>query len=162
MNDSSFYLRDYLTVTFIAALTASIAAAATLVAGIPVWAMFIGWLAFYSRGMTTISTLNNLACASIGLIIGSIATAGIGLLAGQLGFVLALTIVVFCVTVIVVGLRGLPILNNLICYFLGLVAWFASHFESSFSNLLTLGSAVCIGSFAGWTSHHLPKLLTRN
>lgn len=28
-----------------------------------------------------------------------------------------------------VGLRGLPILNNLLGYFLGLVAWFAAHLE---------------------------------
>jgi len=32
-------------------------------------------------------------------------------------------------------LRSLPILNNLLGYFLGLVAWFAVHLESSMQSL---------------------------
>lgn len=62
----------------------------------------------------------------------------------------------------VVGLRGLPVLNNLLGYFLGLVAWFAAHLEPSFEHVAQLAAAGAIGSIAGSISHHAPPRILRN
>lgn len=153
--------RAYITVTLVAAACASFAAAASLTLSLPVWAMFVGWIAFFSRGLTTRSTVENLVCVWLGLCMGALAGLSISLLAPSLGLGLALPIVVFAVALIVVSLRGLPILNNLLAYFLGLVAWFASHFEPSLGSLVLLASASAIGSLAGWISHDLPQRLLK-
>jgi predicted membrane protein len=70
--------------------------------------------------------------------------------------------VVFAVALLVVALRGLPVMNNLLSYFLGLVARFASHLEVSAENLLELFGATAIGSAAGWVSHHLPAWIEKS
>lgn len=151
--------RAYATVTVVAAATASLAAASALAADLPVWAMFIGWIAFFTRGLTTRSTLENLGCVWLGLAIGALATAAIGMLAPQLGLPVALPLVVFVVALVVVALRGLPVLNNLLGYFLGLVAWFAAHLEPGFEHVAQLAGASAMGAIAGWISHHAPRRL---
>lgn len=149
----------FVTVTVIAAVTASLAAAASLALSLPVWAMFVGWIAFFSRGLTIRSTFENLGCVWLGLGIGALAALSISQLAPSLGLGLALPAVVFAVALVVVALRGLPVLNNLLGYFLGLVAWFAGHLEPSLASLALLASASAIGSIAGWISHILPPRL---
>lgn len=153
--------RVFITITLVAAVCASFASAASLALSLPVWAMFVGWIAFFSRGLTTRSTFENLGCVWLGLCIGALAALGISLLAPSLGLGLALPTVVFAVALIVVTLRGLPVLNNLLGYFLGLVAWFAGHLEPSLGSLVLLASASAIGSLAGWTSHNLPQRLIK-
>lgn len=153
--------RAFITITLVAAVNASFAAAASLALSLPVWAMFVGWIAFFSRGLTTRSTFENLGCVWLGLCIGALAALSISLLAPSLGLGLALPTVVFAVTLIVVALRGLPVLNNLLGYFLGLVAWFAGHLEPSLGGLVLLASASAIGSLAGWISHNLPQRLIK-
>lgn len=145
--------------TVIAAATAALAAAASLALSVPVWAMFVGWIAFFSRGLTTRSTVENLGCVGLGLGIGAIAATAIPHMGALTSPVLALPIIVFVVALAVVALRGLPILNNLLGYFLGLVAWFAAHLEPSIDNVLHLFSASLIGGAAGWLSHKTPSLL---
>ncbi|MDF0733090.1 DUF1097 domain-containing protein [Pseudomonas entomophila] len=157
MSHSSASPRAYLAITLVAAVTAALASASALALGVPVWAMFIGWIAFFSRGLTTRSTLENLGCVWLGLTLGAVAASVIGLLAPTLGPLLAVPLVVFTVAVLVVGLRGLPVLNNLLGYFLGLVAWFAAHLEPSLESLAHLAGAGTLGSAAGWVSHHVPK-----
>lgn len=159
MSHSPTSPRAYLTITLVAAVTASLAAACALAFGLPIWAMFIGWIAFFTRGLTTRATLENLACVWLGMTIGAVAASIIGLLAPSVGPLLAIPPVVFGVALVVVSLRGLPVLNNLLSYFLGLVAWFAAHLEPSLESLQHLASAGALGSFAGWLSHHAPKRL---
>ncbi|WP_159914155.1 DUF1097 domain-containing protein [Pantoea sp. 18069] len=149
--------RAYVTVTIVAAVTASLASASAILAGLPVWAMFIGWIAFFTRGLTTRSTLDSLGCVWLGLAIGALAATAIGTLAPTLGLLVAMPLVVFVVALIVVGLRGLPVLNNLLGYFLGLVAWFAAHMEPSLEHLAQLAGASAIGSIAGWISHYAAR-----
>jgi len=55
-----------------------------------------------------------------------------------------------------VSLRGLPAMNNLLAYFLGLVTWFAAHLEPTVASWLHLFVATAIGSAAGWIAHRLP------
>lgn len=147
----------YLTVTLVAAVTAAAASATALAMQVPVWAMFIGWIAFFTRGLTTRSTLENLGCVWLGLVFGALAAAGVGLLAPSVGALLAIPMVVFLVAVIVVSVRGLPVMNNLLCYFLGLVAWFAAHLEPSLESLAHMAGASTLGSLAGWISHYSPR-----
>ena len=71
----------------------------------------------------------------------------------------ALPIVVFVVGMLVVSLRSAPKINNLLCYFLGLVSFFASHYTPSIDNFLALAAAVTIGSFAGLTSSLLQNII---
>ena len=56
------------------AVAATAAALAALVLEVPVWAMFIGWIAFYTRGLSVRSTIENLACVGAGLLLGLVAT----------------------------------------------------------------------------------------
>ncbi|MDQ0252355.1 hypothetical protein J2W22_004443 [Sphingomonas kyeonggiensis] len=142
--------------TMVAATTAALAAAASLALSVPVWAMFVGWIAFFTRGLDTRGALENLACVGFGLTIGLLASLVIPPLAAVAGAGLALPVVVFVVALSVVALRGLPILNNLLGYFLGLVAWFAAHLEPSLESVAHLFGAGAIGSTAGWISHRLP------
>ncbi|KAF1017412.1 MAG: hypothetical protein GAK31_00677 [Stenotrophomonas maltophilia] len=151
--------RAYALITVTAALTAAFAAAGALHAGWPVWTMFIGWIAFFTRGLTTRSTVEDLGCVWLGLGIGAVAALAIGHLAPQLGATLAVPLVVLVVALCVVALRGLPVLNNLLGYFLGLVAWFAAHLEPSLAHVAELAAASALGSLAGWVSHNAPRRL---
>jgi hypothetical protein len=156
MSSPSVSPRAYVVATVMAALTAATAAATSQLLSLPVWAMFVGWIAFYTRGLTTRSAFENLACVGIGLVTGSLAATAIPLVASVTGSALALPLVVLVVALFVVSLRGLPVLNNLLGYFLGLVAWFAAHLEPAVSSVLILFSAAAIGSLAGWISLRLP------
>lgn len=153
--------RVYIVTTVVAAATAATAAATSQLLSLPVWAMFVGWIAFYTRGLTTRSAFENLACVGIGLVTGALAATAIPLIAPATGPALALPLVVLVVALFVVSLRGLPVLNNLLGYFLGLAAWFAAHLEPVIANVLTLFAAAAIGSLAGWISLRLPAYVAR-
>ncbi|WP_213942032.1 DUF1097 domain-containing protein [Pseudomonas sp. dw_612] len=146
--------------TVVAAATAALAAGSSLLLTLPVWAMFVGWVAFFSRGLTLRDGLVNFGCVLMGIAFGMGAAPSIGALAPSLGL-FALPLVVFVVAMIVVSLRGLKVMNNIVAYFLGLIAYFASHLEPSLESFTELGAAGAIGSFAGWLSHavqqHLPR-----
>jgi len=150
----------FITTTVVAAFTAATAAAASMALSLPVWAMFVGWIAFFTRGLKTRSAFENLGCVGVGMAIGAVAAFSIPQLAAVTGPSVALPAVVFVVALVVVALRGLPAMNNLLGYFLGLVAWFAAHMEPSLDSFLHLFSASMIGSAAGWISHMAPQRLT--
>src|SRR5262245_43814892 len=115
--------QKYVAATVIAAATAALAAAGSLALSLPVWAMFVGWIAFFTRGLTTRSAFENLGCVGLGMLIGALAALAIPELSTVIAPRLALPLVVFAVALGVVALRGLPVMNNLLGYFLGLVAW---------------------------------------
>jgi len=151
----------YVLATLVAAATAAGASAISLSLALPVWAMFIGWIAFYTRGLSVRSTIENLACVGTGLLLGLVATLTLQALSGTTGPAWALPLVVFVVAIVVVSLRGLPVMSNLLAYFLGLVAWFAAHLEPSFESVGKLLGAGALGSTAGWISHTVSTRLSR-
>lgn len=153
--------RDFLLTTFVAAGTAALASALSLAFSLPTWAMFVGWIAFFTRIQTTRAALENLGAVLVGMLIGAVAASVIPQIAPIVGPGVALPVVVFVVALTVVALRGLPMMNNLLCYFLGLVAWFAAHLEPSLDNIAHLFGASMIGSTAGWVSHTLPHQFLR-
>jgi hypothetical protein len=151
---------SFVMLTAIAAVTAAAAAAASLAFTLPVWAMFIGWVAFFSRGGSSARDgLLNWACVVLGVVFGIGAALAIGGLSPALG-AMALPTVVFVVAMVVVSLRAFKPLNNLQGYFLGLIAYFASHLAPSIGTLAMLSAATAIGSAAGWISHAIQHRMT--
>lgn len=65
----------------------------------------------------------------------------------------AITAVVMVVTALALSLARMPVLNNLLGFFLGLVVYFASHMPPSPGTFASLGLAAAIGSIAGFLAH---------
>jgi len=148
-------------ITAITATTAAVAAGTSGMLTLPVWAMFVGWVAFFSRGLTLRDGLANLGCVLLGIVFGMLAARSIAALAPILG-VWALPAVVFVVAMVVVSLRAVPVMNNLVSYFLGLITYFASHLEPSLETFAELGGASSLGAFAGWFSHAVQQRFHRH
>lgn len=136
----------------VAALAAGTSAALTL----PVWAMFVGWIAYFTRGGGLRQALEAAACVMLGIVIGMAASLALGVFGPMLGAA-ALPLVVFVVAMLVLTLRAVPLINNVPAYFLGLVAHFAGHLAPSSAAFLELGSAGLIGSCAGWLAHRAQR-----
>lgn len=135
---------------------AAIAAATSAALQLPIWAMFIGCIAFFTQGLNVKHTINNLICVWLGIAIGMVT--GIVLsIAGAILGAGALPFVIFIITMLVVSLRSVPKINNLLCYFLGLVSFFASHYVPSMDSFLVLAGAASIGSFGGLAFIFLQK-----
>lgn len=114
----------------------------------PAWAMFIGWIAFFTRGITACDGAINLACVLIGLAIGIAAgMAGVAL-APHLG-AWSITPLVLVVTLVVLSLQVLPLINNVLASFLGLVGYFASQLPATFDTFVQLSTASTLGAIAG-------------
>jgi hypothetical protein len=139
----------FLAVGVVAGLVAAAAAYLSTVAAVPVWAMFMGWVAYFTRGHSGRDGLMNYLCLAIGLFIGFGAAASLGVLGPVLG-PFTLPIVVFGVGLLVVSLRALPVLSNIPSYFLGLITVFAAHAAPTVEAFAELGGASAIGSFAAW------------
>lgn len=71
--------------TAVAAATAALAAGSSLLLSLPVWAMFVGWVAFFSRGLTLRDGLVNLGCVLMGTVFGTGAALSIGALSPTFG-----------------------------------------------------------------------------
>ena len=147
-------------VTAVAAVTASLAAGLSAALAFPVWAMFIGWVSFFTRGPSLRDGAVNAGCVVLGLLVGSAAALALANLAPSLG-VLALPLVVFVVALIVVSLRAAPVVNNIPCYFLGLIAFFAAHQKPSVPAVALLAAAVTLGAVAAWATHALQHRVAR-
>jgi hypothetical protein len=141
----------YVVLTIAAALVAASAAHTSLLLTLPPWAMFMGWVAYFSRRPSAPEGLQSFACVLFGLCLGALATIAISHLAPIVGGA-ALPLVVFGVALIVIATRGLPLLNNLLGYFIGLITFFASHLDPELVSIAKLGGATALGSVAGWVA----------
>lgn len=139
----------YLTLTLTAALIAATAAGLSLMVPVPPWAMFVGWIGYFTRKPSPVEGAWTFVCASLGLTIGALSALATGAIAPVAG-PLALPLAVFVAGVVVIATRGLPVMNNLLGYFLGLVTFFASHLASGLSTIIQLAVAIALGLFAGW------------
>ena len=152
-----------LTITIGESLIAAMAATlSALVLDVPVWAMFIGWISYFSRGLTLRHGLVNLACVLAGIALGIGAGASMQALSPQLGAA-TLALVVFAVALVVLSLRHLPAFNNLLGFFLGLVAYFASHQPPAWVTFAELGLATGVGTAAAFLAaslHAMARWLT--
>ena len=139
----------YIALTATAAIIAALAAQTSLSLGLTPWAMFMGWIAYFTRRPSAREGAQSLGCILLGLCLGAIATMSIAALAPVLGPA-AFPSVVLAVALVVIATRGLPILNNLLGYFIGLVTFFAAHLEPELMSIAKLGGATALGSAAGW------------
>lgn len=133
--------------TFVAAGTAAAAAFASTSFDFPVWVMFAGWVGYSSRPGTLRNNLANYACLVMGVVLGLGAALALPLLQPGLGTG-ALPVVVFVVATIVVSLRTAAPIDNLACYFLGLIVFFAAQLPPTVATLLPLAAAMAIGCLA--------------
>jgi hypothetical protein len=140
----------YIMLTITAAIVAALAAFTSASVGLPPWAMFLGWVAYFTRQPSPVQGLQTFVCILFGLALGAAAVLSLSQLAPIIGPI-ALPIIVFAVGLIVIGTRGLRIFNNLLGYFIGLITFFAAHVEPALESLAGLASANAIGVFAGWT-----------
>jgi hypothetical protein len=140
--------------TLAAALTAAIAATASTSLGWPVWAMFMGWVVFFTRGHSASDALFSYLCLAIGIAFGSGAALAVVALMPLIG-PLAVGPVVFVVAIVVVSLRALPPVDNVPAYFLGQITFFAAHLEPGILAFSELAAVSGLGSFAAWIAHKL-------
>jgi Protein of unknown function (DUF1097) len=141
-------------------VASSAATISVMLLDVPVWAMFVGWISFFTRGLTLRQGLINFACLLMGVTLGIGAAHALSALSPHLG-PYALTAVVFAITVVALSLAKAPVFNNLLCIFLGLVAYFAFHQPPAFSTFAQLALAAAVGVTAAFLAHSLQKTLQR-
>ncbi|WP_342051373.1 MULTISPECIES: DUF1097 domain-containing protein [unclassified Cupriavidus] len=141
----------YFVLTAILAFVAASAAYTSVLLTLPTWAMFMGWVSYFTRRPSILEGLRSLGCVVAGLCLGAIATMLIG---GGLPILgrFAFPLVVFCVAFLVLGTRALPHFNNLLGYFIGLITFFASHLPAEPESVVMLASSASLGSIAGWAA----------
>jgi hypothetical protein len=147
-------------ITAAAAIVAAIAATTSASLGWPVWAMFMGWVAFFTRGHSAKEGLFSYLCLAAGVVMGTAAVMAVGALVPQIG-PLAFGIVVFAVAMIVVSLRIAGPMNNIPAYFLGLITFFAAHVKPGLIEVLELLAVSALGSLAAWAAHNLQGKIAR-
>jgi len=96
----------------------------------------------------------------LGLALGIGASLAIAALMPKFG-VASIPIAVFIVATIVMSLRVVPIANNILSYFLGLIGYFASRQEAALSSFVELGATFALGSFAAWIANAIQSRLIR-
>jgi len=133
-------------------VTAATAAFASATLSLPLWAMFIGWVAYFTRRPSARDGLASLTCLVLGLALGIGASLAIAALMPKFG-VASIPIAVFIVATIVMSLRVVPIANNILSYFLGLIGYFASRQEAALSSFVELGATFALGSFGAWIAN---------
>jgi hypothetical protein len=138
------------------AIAASAATISLLAFEVPVWAMFVGWISFFTRGLTLKQGAINLGCVLIGVALGICAAHVLSTLTPHLGRY-AIAAVVFIVAVIALSLAKAPLFNNVLCIFLGLVAYFAAHQPPSIETFGMLALAAAVGTTAAFLAHALQK-----
>lgn len=159
-SDSKSGAGVYIILTLTAAVTAVLAAQTSLFLTLPPWAMFMGWVAYFTRRPSVQEGFQSWMCMIVGITLGAAATIATGLLTPTLAG-LAFPAAVLCVAVTVISTRGLPFLNNLLGYFLGLITFFAAHLEPELATIAKLGGATAIGSTAGWIAQTLEKMVRK-
>ncbi len=146
--------------TLAAATIAAVAATTSASLGWPVWAMFMGWVAFFTRGHSASDAVFSYLCLAIGIAFGVGAALAVGTLMPLIGS-LAFGPVVFVVAIVVVSLRALPPINNVPAYFLGLITFFAAHQPPSALLYVELAAVAAIGTTAAWVAHKFQAWISR-
>jgi hypothetical protein len=120
--------------------------------------MFVGWVAWYTRPTSFRQGVATWLCLSGGLVFGALAVMALGVLSPSMG-IFALSAVVFFVALTVVSMRNVRLLDNIPAWFLGLIAFFASHMEPGVISVAELGATSAMGVDGGWLSVQLQRRL---
>jgi hypothetical protein len=96
----------------------------------------------------------------LGLGVGVVAVLAVGALLPRFG-ALTFPAVVFVVACVVASLRAAPIVNNVLCYFLGLIGLFAAHVPPTLSAVARLAAAGTLGAVAAAVCRAMQQRLAR-
>src|SRR5689334_16278705 len=146
------------------AITALVAAVSSVLCahiGVPVWTMFIGWIAFVAGGMSLQTAPATFVCAALGVAEGFIGAAIIGGAAAALGADGALLLGVFVIVFAALLAQYLPFANLVVCYFIGMTTFFASGLPSTPETALILCGGLLIGILSGVIAGQLAGLVAR-
>lgn len=145
-------------ITLIASIGASIAAVVTAAIGWPVWAMFIGWVAFVTGPKTLTGASRSYLCVALGIAIGNVAAFALKQNLPIMGYY-AFAPVVFVVAILVLTLRAIPFANIIPAYWLGLIAFFAAHIPPGFNALIEMASVCALGVVTALVVHSFQTII---
>lgn len=157
MNGQQFSGKFY-TLSFTAALVAAFAAYLCALFNLPVWVMWVGWVATHTRGHTIADSGISLFCLIVGVAIGMATGLAHQFLSSDLSS-FALPLAVFLAASVVISLRSLPHINNIPAYFLGMVCFFALHHAPSIEVFATLAGTATVGALASVCARFLQNKL---
>lgn len=149
---------QFVVFTVIAGIVAAVAAFGSVVLSLEPWAMFAGWVAWFTRPTSTTQGVYATICLWLGMVLALLGTLSVETFSPVVGPA-ALPLTVFVLAIVAVGLRTTPVLNNMLAWFVGLVTFFAAEPESFFTGLLALVAATAIGALAGYVCQALQRRL---
>jgi len=133
----------------IVALVAAISSVLCARLNIPVWTMFIGWIAFVAGGMSFKTAPPTFVCAVLGVLLGIGGAMIITNATDALGSDLALLAGVFLIVLAALLAQGLPFANLVVCYFIGMTTFFAAGLAPQLSTALLLSAGLLAGILSG-------------
>jgi Protein of unknown function (DUF1097) len=142
--------------TLIAAVIAAAAAFLSEAVGLHAWAMFVGWVAWFTRPTSALHGVHAVISLWAGMVLAVVGHFIVAFLSPAIG-VAALPAAVFVLASVAVGMRTTPVLNNMLAWFVGLVAFFALHPEHILTGLFTLIAASTVGAGAGYACQRLQQ-----
>ncbi|MFD0206649.1 MULTISPECIES: DUF1097 domain-containing protein [Saccharothrix] len=145
--------------TVIAGVVAAAAAFGSESLSLEPWAMFVGWVAWFTRPQSAVQGLHAMVSLWLGFCLAIVGHFIVQALSPALGHG-ALPLAVFCLAIVAVGLRKAPVVNNMLAWFLGLIAFFAAGPEDVVTGLLSLVAASAIGAVAGYVCQRLQRRFT--
>jgi hypothetical protein len=154
-------MKDILALAVIA-LVAAVSSVICARLEIPVWTMFIGWIAFVAGGMSSRTAAPTFVCAILGVLLGFLGAYIITNAGAGAGADLALLIGVFVIVFAALLAQKLPFANLVICYFIGMTTFFASALPPEPSTLLLLGSGLLAGVLSGLIAVTIAGMITRD
>jgi hypothetical protein len=143
--------------TMAAAITASAAATTCASFDWPVWAMLLGWVASMTGGRTLRDAFRSYVCLAAGIAIGTAGALATGELSPIIG-PLAYAPVVFVVATIVVSMRGMPYVNHVPGYLLGVCGVLALRpkpigFALVEFALVAIAAPSAVGALGAWLAN---------
>lgn len=136
-------------ITGATAVVAAISAVSSAMLGLEVWAMFLGWVVFFSRPTSFAQGLASMLCYWLGMVIALASVVAAGKLVPLMGPG-AFGPVVFLVAIVVLSMRFVPLVNNIASWFVGLSAFYAAHLGTEPEPIVRIGLAGSYGVAAAW------------
>ena len=146
------------------AVVALVAAVSSVICArlqVPVWTMFIGWIAFVAGGMSSKTAPPIYVCAIGGVLLGFLGTFIIGNAGAALGSDVALLLGVFVIVFAALLAQGLPFANLVICYFIGMTTFFASNLPPQLLDLAAARWGIAGGVVSGLVAVTISGRITR-
>lgn len=133
----------------ILALVAAVSSVICARLSIPVWTMFIGWIAFVAGGMRASTAAPTFVSAVLGVVLGIVGALIITGSAAAIGADLALLVAVFVIVLLALLAQYVPFANVVVCYFIGMTTFFASALPPEGVTAINLSIGLLVGVLSG-------------